>query len=415
MGRAPAISQKRYSSVAIVLHWMIALLIIAQLASGFLMIRILEPGQTVFTIYQMHKSIGIMVLALTLARIFWRLIVPPPPLSQDLKAWEKGLAHFAHAGFYFIMLAIPMTGWLMVSSSETGVPTYFFLLQSLPFYHLPVEGIEGVMKRAHLALSILAILLIFMHVGGALKHQFIDKKPSLERMSLAQADKARSPRAGLGIAVLLVLALPVGGVALGIAQNSDESLAAHQTRHADGSAPRQVMDAAASQEAVEWLISYEESDLSFSMTYAGRETTGQFIEWQADVTFSPDAPEEGRIEVLIDVTSVTISDNYLNQQASGADGFNFPQYPNASFVSDNIERVAEGEYIARGTLTLRGVALEVDLPFTFVEEDGFAFAEGLITLNRLDFGIGAGSARTEEWLSHAVEVSFRLTAVRGDE
>src|SRR5689334_18376944 len=109
---------QRYSGVAIAFHWIIALLLIVNLAVGLLhdaipALRAWMPG---------HKAIGITVLALTAGRIAWRLAHRAPPLPAQTPAWEKGLAHATHWTLYALLLLMPLSGWAMVSGTEKRRP-----------------------------------------------------------------------------------------------------------------------------------------------------------------------------------------------------------------------------------------------------------------------------------------------------
>ena len=110
-------AQRRYSSAAIVLHWLLALALVCQLALGFMM----PKDESGFAAYQLHKSIGIAILLLTLARLAWRLVRrPPPPLERGLGGV---LATAVHWGFYAVLILGPLTGWLVVSTAPVQVPT----------------------------------------------------------------------------------------------------------------------------------------------------------------------------------------------------------------------------------------------------------------------------------------------------
>jgi len=101
-----------YTAVAITLHWIIAFSIVGLILVGWQMtdMPLGAPGQE--QLYQMHKSFGITVLLLTVARIVWRVLNPPPPLPEGMTAWERTLANGTHVGIYALMLAMPLTGWL---------------------------------------------------------------------------------------------------------------------------------------------------------------------------------------------------------------------------------------------------------------------------------------------------------------
>ncbi len=106
----------RYNSVAQLLHWLTALAIIALLAIGWIMTD-LPSGSAKFSLFQLHKSIGITVLLFTLVRLAWRLTHTAPPLPAGMTALQKKLAGAVHAVFYLLMVGMPLSGWIMVSAS----------------------------------------------------------------------------------------------------------------------------------------------------------------------------------------------------------------------------------------------------------------------------------------------------------
>lgn len=183
----PREAADRYGLVAILLHWAIAFAIIALLAMGAVMVR-LTPGSSLqLEVYQFHKSLGIAVLALTSVRLAWRLFDPPPPLPANLKPWEMALARITHLGFYVLMIALPFSGWMMVSASVWNIPTVIFGAFTLP--HLPVlsglenkKPVEEALKEVHEALAIGMLILLVLHVAGALKHHFLLRDDTLARM-----------------------------------------------------------------------------------------------------------------------------------------------------------------------------------------------------------------------------------------
>ncbi|MDY0029808.1 MAG: cytochrome b [Pseudobdellovibrionaceae bacterium] len=177
-----------YTCVAILLHWLIGLSIIALLVLGLTMEDF--PKSMMFTAFMIHKSLGLTVLVLTVARIFWRLTHRAPAMPDTMKSWEKFAAHAVHFGLYFLMLALPLSGWAMVSSSARGYPTVFFGLFEWP--HIPFlsnmtdleskKEISHSVKEAHETLAWIAIVLIAMHIGAALKHHIINRDSVLTRM-----------------------------------------------------------------------------------------------------------------------------------------------------------------------------------------------------------------------------------------
>jgi cytochrome b561 len=178
-----------YSRVAITLHWLIALLIIGNFVGGLLMEDLLKPDATAaqkqlgFTIVQLHKSFGLTVLVLSLARLALRLTAGAPPLPAHMTSIERLLAKVTHVGFYAIMILVPLSGWVMVSASPLGFPTMYFGLFEWP--HLPVAtsaATSGAASEAHEVMAFIGVGLFVLHVGGALKHHFLDRDDVLARM-----------------------------------------------------------------------------------------------------------------------------------------------------------------------------------------------------------------------------------------
>jgi cytochrome b561 len=178
-----ALPHSRYDPVAVALHWAIALAIILMIPIGFFMEDF--PISIRFETYNLHKSIGLTVLALSLFRLIWRLLNPPPALPVGMKPHERLLAHTAHWFLYFLMVAMPLSGWLMVSA-EKKYPTVFFWLGEAPFLPMP-KGMDPKATHeffyyTHEYLAFGAIALIVLHVAAALKHHYLDKDTTLTRM-----------------------------------------------------------------------------------------------------------------------------------------------------------------------------------------------------------------------------------------
>ena len=172
----------RYSSVAIILHWLIALMIIGLIVFGLLMTNEGVPNR--FALYQWHKTFGITVLVLSLIRLVWRFRHTPPALPEALPAWQKHASHATHWAFYALMMGMPLLGWAMVSASSLPVPTLLYGVIPLP--DMPgISETEALYERFRLLHEIgakLFIALLFLHIGAALKHHFKDKDAVLSRM-----------------------------------------------------------------------------------------------------------------------------------------------------------------------------------------------------------------------------------------
>lgn len=177
-----------YSAVAITLHWLIAALILTNIGLAWYFGTLPKLAQ--IPLIQLHKSIGITVLLLTVLRLGWRLTHPAPPLPDSMRGWEKVAARATHYFFYVFMLAMPLSGWAMVSASvEIKVhPTVLYGVVPWPALPLPGLGPDQLhdARRAfhttHSALAWLAYATVSLHVAAALKHHLIDRDDVLSRM-----------------------------------------------------------------------------------------------------------------------------------------------------------------------------------------------------------------------------------------
>jgi cytochrome b561 len=179
----------RYGNVAMTLHWLIAALVLLNLTLGLTMTDLPRSDPNRFILYQWHKSFGLTVLALSLARLGWRLVNPIPPLPRGMRPLLRFGAHASHLALYFLIIAIPLAGWSMVSSSSLGLPTPYFDLFSWPniwfLADLPAAAKAAnlrLFKDTHALLADLAIALIALHVFAALYHQFIRRDDVFRRM-----------------------------------------------------------------------------------------------------------------------------------------------------------------------------------------------------------------------------------------
>jgi cytochrome b561 len=185
MSSRPA-TDARYSTVAMAFHWTIAVLVIANLVIGIF--------HDAIGLMSAHKAIGLTVLALTAGRVAWRLLHRPPPLPAQTPGWERGLAHATHWALYALMIAMPVTGWLMVSGSATRRPLDWFGLFDLPY--LPVgQAAGGFGHDAHGVLGWLMLALVLLHVAAALRHWLILRDGVMARMAPA-LEPVRNKRYG---------------------------------------------------------------------------------------------------------------------------------------------------------------------------------------------------------------------------
>ena len=184
-----ASSLTRYGNVAIALHWLIALGVIANIALGLYFADLPRSDPDKFFLTQTHKSIGLTILVLSLIRVAWRLMNPVPPLPASMSAVTKFAAHATHFLLYLLIIAIPLSGWLLVSSSPLGLPTMYFgwfAWPQLPYFSDLPRAAKKIWVHefgtVHVYLAWSAIVLVTIHVVAALYHQFIRRDIVLGRM-----------------------------------------------------------------------------------------------------------------------------------------------------------------------------------------------------------------------------------------
>ena len=177
----------RYSWGAMLLHWVIAILVIAnwRIAESAENLPDTERG----AVMGWHFAFGMLILLLTVARIVWRLTHKRPPLGGHLKAWERILARTVHSLFYILLIAMPLLGWIGMSGYKFPIDMFGITWPVLPTGLNEDTGHE--ILEVHATLGSVMVLLIGLHVLGALKHHFWDKDGELWKM--LPFGRARTP------------------------------------------------------------------------------------------------------------------------------------------------------------------------------------------------------------------------------
>jgi cytochrome b561/polyisoprenoid-binding protein YceI len=415
----------RYSGQAMALHWAIALLLVYNFALGQRS-EDLPRGPELFALFQFHKSIGITVLLLSLWRLWIRLRTPRPAPVADAPLAEM-LSSAVHWGFYAVMIAIPVSGWVIVSTSETRIPTLLF--GAIPWPHLPLAGeaLHEAAEEAHDVMAKLMLVLLALHLAGVIRHQFVVKDALVERMVPAS-------RAGAGIVAALVATL-IASMALGRAGPlPGMPSAAPPPRAAPAANPGQAAapapeQAAKAQAPVENATPQDQSEqaatgpvaawriapgarLGFAATVSGDTVNGRFERWSADIRFDPDRLAESSIRADIDLASVASGDGERDSMLTGADFFAVAAHPRARFVSRDIRHKGGDRYEARGTLSIKGVSHPSRLDFTLRIDGDRASASGRAALDRRRYGVGEGQFADTGTIGADVSVTIALTARR---
>lgn len=172
---------QRYSNVTVAIHWVTVALVLFQIWLGF-SFESMAPGPERGATFTWHKTIGALILLVTIARLTYRLGNPPPPFPPDLPKWERLAAVWNHRLFYLLLIGLPIGGLVAVSGKAKGPTTE--LLGGIPLPLIPgvSEQMGEAAGTAHAILAFVLIAAIVIHAAAALKHQFLDRGPASGRM-----------------------------------------------------------------------------------------------------------------------------------------------------------------------------------------------------------------------------------------
>lgn len=408
---------QRYSSTAIALHWLLALLLAFQISLGWALEGNNSPE--LFARFQLHKSIGIAILLLSLARLAVRLFTPRPPAS-DGPAWTRALAGTVHWLFYAVMILGPVTGWLIVSTAKVQVPTLIFGV--IPWPHLPVgHGWHDPAESIHGAMAWLAIGLFLLHIAGALRHQWLLGKPELQRMIPFAKGKAVS--AAIGALALVFAAMAAGKLVYPdkprpAAEHAEAPVAAAvpaaPVAESEEAKPEEAEETEAeeiAQPLADWNVA-PGGRLGFTGRWNGDAVAGRFGRWDADIKFSPNDLAKSRIKVTVDLATADTGDGQRDDSLKGSDFFDSGAHPKAVYTAREIRHLGGDRYEARGTLDLRGVEKPATLRFTLSIDGNRARVSGSTRIDRTAFGVGQGEWAATDAIAAGVDIAFSFSATR---
>lgn len=360
-------NETRYGAVAMSLHWVTALLILSLLALGWTMTGLPPGSPQQFKLFQLHKSLGVTVFVLTAVRLAWRLHHGVPALPASMPDWERKAALLGHLGLYALAFGLPLTGWAVVSSSPFNIPTYLFGVVPLPHIWFLAEAqdkktLSHFLGEVHELAAFGLVGLLAVHVGAALRHHFVLKDDILRRML---------PGA-LGLALALLAAAPV--------------------------------------QAAQWKIDPAKSRLGFTGSQSGMAFGGVFKSWGGTIDFDPAHPQTGHARIVIDMASAATGDAQKDSAMPTSDWFDAKAFPQAVFEAASFASKGGNAYEAKGTLTIRGHAKDVVLPFTLDVAGKDAHAKGKLEILRTDWGVGQGEYATGQYVALAVTVDIDVWA-----
>jgi cytochrome b561 len=169
---------RQWGAIAKFFHWIMALAILGNGIWGLWMTT-MSPSMSKISVYALHKSIGLTVLALFLLRLLWRIVDRAPP-DEPAPLWQRWAAHAVHTALYVLIVALPLSGWLY--NSLHGYPLQWFKLFSVPALAAKNDDMAHLAHAVHEYLFWLLVLVLVAHVGAAVKHHVFDRDNVLRRM-----------------------------------------------------------------------------------------------------------------------------------------------------------------------------------------------------------------------------------------
>ena len=435
----------RYNSVAVALHWAIAILLLAQIAGGFYMHNLPNSAPMKFDLYQLHKSFGLSVFVLALARLGWRLTHKPPGLPEDMPGWQKLAARATHWIFYFLMLATPLVGLAIVSVSPKDIPTEFLGLIPVPHLTFLNPGADPAATEhnfieLHEFLSFAILGLLALHVAAALKHGFYNHDGVLRSMAPGSGALIGVGLIflGLGAGALVYFA---GGYASATARNdvqvtTEMAAATPMPEPAQVNADQSPSDAApvvaepeqktqvpasAAVEAihgpcgagiaVNWTVDNSNSALRFIGEQNGRSFEGDFADFDVEIAFDEDNLAQSWLMVIVQTASASTGDQLIDSTMPGGEWFDVKDHPVATFKSCDIRQTGESAFAAHGALTIKTIEQDLILPFSLNIAGERASAAGGVDLLRTEFDLGAAATwLDDEGVALKARVEFVVEA-----
>ena len=393
-------TSQRYGGVTKMFHWVIALLILTLLPLGLFANDLpYETSQELTRkawYFSLHKTLGVTMFFVALARIVWAISQPKPGLLNADHKVESFAAETVHWLLYGALIIVPLSGWIGHAAAAGFAPIWWPIGQGLPLVPKSV-GVEHFFGALHWVATKVLFAALLLHFLGAMKHHIIDRDATLWRMlpgepAIGPLPTQHTSAAPLFSAVLVWgLTIAVGGV-LATARSDAETIA-----------PVQLTEVAS-----DWQV--QDGTVEITVVQFGSEVTGSFANWTAAISFDESIADgtAGDVTATINVGSLTLGS--VTQQAMGADFFDATTFPTAVFMGE-IQHAPNG-YEAVGTLTIKENSVPVSFPFDLTVTGDTAVMTGALTLDRRNFGVGDSMADASS-LAFEVSVRITLTANRG--
>lgn len=387
-----------YGAVARAMHWLTALLILTAIPLGLYANNLpYDTGEALAwkaQVFSFHKTVGVAAFFVALVRILWALTqTHPVPLHPERRV-ETLAAEVVHWTLYLSLVIVPLSGWTQHAATEGFAPILWPFGQGLPLVPKS-ETLAHLAGSAHWVFTKVLAASIVLHILGALKHHLIDRDATLARMLRGTpAPQASGAHRRSSAPLVAAFAVYAAGAALAFALTGPST-------EASATATTQTATTG------NWQVA--EGSLGFAVNQMGQAIEGSFADWTASITFDEALTDgrNGRVTVTIRTDSLSLGS--VTAKAKEAEFFNVATFPEATFTADI---APDGpNYLATGTLTLRGVTAPLSLPFTLTIEGDTARMTGETVLDRRAFTMGQSYA-DEAMVGFGVTVKVALTATR---
>ncbi len=395
--RPKAAKPPQWNSGSKLFHWLIAGLIFSAITVAILAGHWGDLGGTrkqQYWLFMLHKSLGLTVLLLAIGRLLWRLTHQRPAPLASHRHIERTAAEGAHFALYILLFLLPLSGWWL--NSVAGIPLKYFLLFKVPALVAASLALEDLAKWVHNALAVALLIILSAHIAGALKHHLLDKDTTLQRML---------PDSVLGKFTGAVMALLVIGMA-GV------FTFAELTETTTSNAPSQPIATNSVDAAATNWTTHDSSQLTFDVNVSGDKVEGLFKRFNAAVNFAPDSLGSSSIYATIFTESIFTDNSTRDEMLPEADWFSVQKHPIAEFKTGNIRDTGDGKYLADATLRIRDVTRNIEFPFHWQQSGDSATLTATVTLNRLDYQLGADEFGDAETIALMVPVKVLLKLTR---
>lgn len=396
-------TDEQFGSIAKFFHWIIALIVLAMIPFGFWMTG-LEFSPEKLELYMLHKSFGMLVLMLAGLRILWRFSNKTPKHLSTHTSLEKFLAKVIHILLYIGIIGMPLSGWLMTSAGNYA--NVFFGLFDIP-HILPQDQEQfKLLKDIHEYTAIALICGIGLHFIGAAKHHILDRDETLKRM--APGNRFMPNLIIIIGGCLLLLGSYMTYTEIRPASPTEQNTQTQIKKNTD-----KIKTAAPQKAAIRtWQIDKENSYIGFKASVQKKPFKGEFTGYNGSIHFDENNLEDSHVDITIKTAEVKTDNPDWSEYIGLAAWLHSTAYPTAKYKSLSFEKTTDGNFIARGQLTLRDVTAPLNIPFSleYLQDNQIVRMRGKASFNRLDYNVGGQSWESPDTVAHEITVPIFIQA-----